>query len=229
MARVLHGPDVGDVRGSVGNMKHSQGHYGSFVSVKRPPCRRTTAATTSGRARFGEVSRAWGRLGAAEQAAWATWAAVNPVRDCWGGSRSLGARGAFCEVNCRLASFGLPQMDLPPTVPAPGQGWLVSVVAESVPQAVQVAFDFQFTQGLEWAVVWCSVTTGRKVRRWQDSLKQIGYLMPQIGQYYTCTSLVVERFGTLIAGQRVVVWSVPFYIGSGLYGPGQMAETTVLP
>lgn len=228
MAKLVHGPNVGAVSGSVGNMTLSRGKYGAHMRLRSKGTRRVNASTTEARRVFGEASRLWGGLTAQEQASWVTWAQSNPVRDRLGQSMVLSGKAAFVELSCRLLRAGDAVVNTAPVVAAPvwDPGTLLS--CDLSLSRVYVLMSVPLSGGPYRALVWAAIQTGKKVRRWQDALKLVS--VRDSGDYdiVNIFSALNSRFGTPLAGQFLHVVVVGMDPATGLLGPPSMAEMVLV-
>ena len=119
MAKIVLGQNIGAASGAVGNTVISHNRAGYYLRMRVVPTKVTNSYTTAVRNALATVSRSWGALTAAQQAAWNTWAQANPVTDRLGQKQVLFGNAAYCQLNALLVQAGDSEISVPPVESAP--------------------------------------------------------------------------------------------------------------
>lgn len=117
--KIKLGAMVGQASGSVGSTTASHNRYGTYMRRRAIPVISTTTAAMNAKARFGQMSSAWGDLTDAQRLAWKTWAQSNPIIDRLGDAQILDGHAAYVQINTRLNQAGTAALTVPPLGSAP--------------------------------------------------------------------------------------------------------------
>jgi len=225
---MVRGAFVGAISGSVGSATFAHGRNAAVIRQKVVPTRVSSQGTVTARRILGQTARAWGALTVAERTAWGVYAASNPIIDRLGQKRILSAQAAFCELNMNLAIAGRPGISDPPVVSAPAELYSLTMLASAAVPLVWVAAlpDWRGGDLYGWVSAALISKTGRT--RWQEKMK----LMKVFDSGYGSVSLffapeLVDRFGTIQEGQRIVVRFQAMDKTNGLMGAPQIIEGVV--
>lgn len=229
MAKMQRGPIVGAISGSVGCATFAHGASSAVIRQKVTPRKVETVKSAEARTNLATVSRAWGALTPEERAAWQVYATSNPIMDRLGFKRTLAPYGAFCELNLNLVTAGLAGISVPPVVAAPDGLYVLSDLTSAAgPTAyVQALPDWRGGQEVCWVSA-ALISKASRVR-WQEKIRLMRVFW---GDYPTVILPIqdelLNRFGTLIEGQRLVFRVQMMDRRNGLMGAPQIRESVIL-
>lgn len=244
MAKIMLGPMVGQVSGSVGGTTFSRNRYGTYIRRRAHPTTSQSGPSMQAKNALGTISRAWSLLTDDERVAWATWAANNPVTDKLGQKQVLSANAAYMRINGRLMAAECTELDLPPVSYAPPALETATLVADVGAGGVSLAFT-----GTPLAAghrIWlrAAVSDGSSQGYVKNKLRFLGVsaaalaspmlsiTLPTMGAG-TLMAALEARFGTLAGGQLVTVYASVFDDGTGLLSTpivaGALVTSTGVP
>lgn len=117
MASVLYGGGILNMRGSIQGQTHTKGRTGAVVKTRVKGVNPNTSAQTKVRRIMGEMNVNWkAALTDSDRAAWASFAAANPVVNSFGQTSILSGFQWFCKLNAlSLAKSATSQITPPPS------------------------------------------------------------------------------------------------------------------
>jgi hypothetical protein len=229
MAKYTAGILAGVVSGKVGNVVFSRGRYGPYIRNRMIPTRADSEATRDVRGRLSTLSKAWGVLGASSKVAWKTYAQTHPIVDRLGNSQVLQGSAAFIQLNARLIQALGTQITLPPVESSP-----LPVLGLTVTIDIGVGADYivEWTSGAtgvgECVAVWAAVSDSPGRDYYANMKKLILISGDEQATQLDIETALVERFGSLIVGQRVFIECEVWDKTTGLVSARSAAETTVV-
>lgn len=227
MAKILLGGVASQVSGSVGGVTYSRNRYGTYMRRRAHPTISESWYAMDAKSRMGAVSRQWSAQTDATRAAWATWAANNPVMDKLGQRQVLAGNAAYTMLNDRLMAAGLTGIVTPPVAYAPPALTVVTMTPDigTTPMAVQFEATPLAANHRLW--VRAAVTDGDTQMYVVNKLRFIGVSAAALGtdllaivkpDLYAMAlkAAVTKRFGTLTVGQFLSFYISVFDDATGL-------------
>lgn len=121
MAKILLGPTVIGIRGTVAGITFSQNRGGPYARGWHTPPNPQTTTQNAQRVKLGNWAKAWMSLSAANQTLWRNYAAAaaQALTDSLGQTYYASGLNWFANVNIVRAQMGLAQLSTAPTIAAP--------------------------------------------------------------------------------------------------------------
>ena len=206
--------------GSINYRTASRNRNGQYLRARAIPVQPRSTAQLAVRGYLSLNSQTFGALTKAQQAAWATYAALHPRTDSLGQSSPMTASQAYGSVNNILRLQGLAIVAVPPQAPdftlfAPGAlsstALSVTVTGYVRPATGQIAFY-----------------ATRPVGNGRNFMGETTFIQFTSGALTTPINLapaITARFGTLSVGQVMQITQVP--VVNGIKGSPQVANITI--
>jgi len=227
MALITTGPAVGQISGSISGQTFSRNRYGAYIRSRTKPVVSTSAQALLAKARLGNVSSQWSALAAAARASWATWAAEHPVVNRLGQSIILTGHACYVQLNTRLDKAGDTWLTAPPISAAPTPLLTATLTADIGAGSTELAFTATplGTDDRIWLTA--AVVDSEGINYIKNITKLISVTAKAQATGYDYKTDIEARFGTLIVGQRIVVFAAVFDSATGLLSSPLRAEATV--
>ena len=227
MAKMVRGPVVGNISGSLGSVVFTRGRGSNVIRQRTRPVLVDSVARVRSQGDLGAASRAWGGLSRAEKAAWNLWAARHPEADVLGVRRAMTGREAYCRLTSRMLRGALPPPSTPPAVEASSTQYVITATCSAalhgallymVPSLNHVAYQV-------W--VWAALMGARREKRWQDLLKLVNVENSPFSPGVWVVDGIEGRFGRLMRGQRLYLVVRVVDRSNGLAGVPELVECPV--
>lgn len=106
MAKVMYGGGVSGMSGKQAGLVFARNKGGSYVRQWVKPTNPNSTDQQAARSKVNSLSKSWGTLTSAQQAAWNAWAASNPVLDRLGNVIYLSGVNAYIKINVNRQIVG---------------------------------------------------------------------------------------------------------------------------
>lgn len=231
MALYTAGIAVGEISGKIGNVVFTRGRYGPVIRTRAIPTLVQNDYTAAARGRLAYLSQQWGDLTDAQKEAWRTWAAVNQVINRLGQAVTLQPSAAYIQLNARILQAGGTIINVPPVDNAPAAIEGATLLAETGPDLVQVAWTSGALGATEQLVVWAAVLDNPGRNYYRNLLKLVKICTAATATPQDVSAEITARFGTIINGQKIVceveVWDNATGLVSGRVYADDIVETHV--
>jgi len=228
MAKFTPGALAGRISGSVHSQTFSRNRYGAYVRARTVPINPDTAYQQAIRSFMSTYSAAWGALSEADRLAWSGYAKSNPITDSLGETQVLTGHAAYVGINSRLAQAGDVAIDVPPLGTAPIGLLTLSIVVDIGIGGTAITFGDTPLGADDRLVVQAAVVNSPGINYVKNLMKTIVISAKAQATAYDIESFLVERFGTLSVGQKVVVQCSVLSSVTGLLSRPLRAETIVV-
>lgn len=216
MALITPGSIVGQVSGRIGSVIFSHNRGGPYARNGVIPVSPFTQYTAEQKAAFAAVSQDWRGLTDDQRKSWETWAQSNPVMNRLGSSTTLQGNAAYISINCRLAREGLSTLDDPPISAPPEALETLSATFDIGLGDFELTFTATPLGATERLYVMGAVVDSPSINYVKNLLKLVTVSAAAQASGLDIESDVVERFGTLLVGQKVVITAAVFDHATGL-------------
>ena len=227
MAKIMYGSLAGALSGALGNDVFSHNRHGAYVRRRVIPTKVVNDYTTEVRNNLTACARAWGALAAEKQAAWNTWAQSHPITDRLGQKQVLFGAGAYTQLNSRILRATDTAITVPPTAAAPLPLLTLSAVATFAAQDCVLTFTPATLGATERLWVQAAVQVSPGANYFKNLLKLV---LVDILESVTAKDVgpeIIDRFGSLAIGQRIVLLISRYESTSGLLSGPTLATCTV--
>ena len=227
MAKIMYGSLAGALSGALGNDVFSHNRAGAYIRRLVIPTKVVNDYTTEVRNNLIACARAWGLLPPEKQAAWNTWANSHPITDRLGQKQTLFGAGAYTQLNARILRATDAVITVPPTAAAPQPLLTLSAVATFAAQDCVLTFTPAALQATErlWVQAALLVNPGQNYFRNLLKLVLVDILTSVTG--VDVGPNIVDRFGNLAVGQRIMLLCSVYESTSGLLSGPTLATCTV--
>ena len=226
MAKVLLGPIIGQISGSIGGATYSHNRFGYYIRQKTKPVLITTAETSRQRSLFQDVTSDWQGLLAASQNAWRAWAQNNPVTDALGSSQILSGHQAYMRLNLIARRNGATTLALPPVTSAPNPLTACSVSA-SIAAGIDVTFTPTPLPAYQCLNVRAALVNSHGIAVVKSLFKLIYYGIATTTSPTDISDSLIYRFGSLTVGQVLHVSCNVADMATGLTSVPRIANVTL--
>lgn len=228
MAKIMPGPLVGTISGSVGGATFSHGRYGPYIRRRAKPVTSQTEWAIAAKARMTAATQAWQALTVGEQGAWNQWAIHNPVVGSLGLPQNLTGHAAFVGIYCRRVLQGQAGSGTPPLPPAPTGLTTVSVVPDKTAGDCEITFTP--TPCPAGTVLWvrgCYIDSPGT--HWiNNALRLCGDSGGPPPSPYDAFALIEARIGAMTIGHRLVLYVHVCGSPSGLLSAPMRCEGVIV-
>jgi hypothetical protein len=228
MAKVLYGPTVAQMSGSVGGATFSRNRYGTYIRRRGHPTKVTSSYAEAAKSRLTELSRSWAGLTAGNRLAWGTWAANNPVVDKLGEKQVLSGISAYIRVNAIYMQVIGTTLLVPPTLNNPLGFEGITLTADIGEGGVKIEYEPTPLTGTNRLIYWSCVTDSPAQGYVTNLLRLTGWSSPAVVSPYDCETEIINRHGPLQVGQELWVEVGVFNGTSGLRSRCLRAHKTVV-
>jgi len=205
MAKIIPGPMVGQISGSIGATTFSRNRYGLYTRRRTNPTNPNTIYQQEARSYLATASSAFAALTTAQKLAWEGFAKANPVTDNLGQTVTLAPNAAYVMLNSRLLRLGESQLTTPPIVPAPTGLTSLTLTADIGAGNVEVAYTSTPLGADDHLAVWAAVCPSPGVNYVKNLLKLVQVSAAAQASPLDIETAVTARFGTLAVGMTVHV------------------------
>lgn len=219
MAKYTPGPIVASVSGSMGGTTFSHNRGGPYFRNRSIPVTSQTVFALAARAGLATASSAWQGLTDGQRAAWLFWAVSNPVTDALGRTIQLTGQQGFVGNFIRQTLAGQTTLDDPPIVPAPLALTSMTITADIGLGGVEIVFAATPLGAAEYLWVLAAVTNSAGITYVQNLLRFTGVSSAAETTPFDMQTLVEDRIGTLVIGQKLTIFCRVFSSVSGMYSP----------
>lgn len=223
MAKILLGPTVIGIRGTVAGMTFSQNRGGPYARGWHQPANPRTGRQLGQRTSLGNWSIAWRALSATNQGLWNTYAAAaaQQLTDTLGQPYYASGLNWFVTVNTARAQMALGQLSAAPTVAVP-----------AAPNVESVSFSISTSTNPKVKITAASATITLYHQCWLVIVNSQGiniqpaavYLMrtavPNASRDLELRSQALAKFGTFNINQKA------FFATNALNSDGRYGPTT---
>lgn len=119
MARVLYGPHITNIKGSIGGLSFQENKSGAIVRLRPSTPFISSSRQNERHTAFSEILGRWDNLTLAEQQQWATFAALNPKTNFWGELKNLSGYNWFMSIGILRRIVWNPVPSIPPVYASP--------------------------------------------------------------------------------------------------------------
>jgi hypothetical protein len=227
MAKVLLGPIIGQISGSIGGATYSHNRFGYYIRQKVKPVVINTSYTNTQRSIFKMVTSAWKSLLPATALSWNIWAQNNPVTDSLGMSNTLTGHQAHQKLNINAMRTDGSLLTAPPFVSAPAPLTSLSIDPSIAANGPEITFLKTPMTADEYLQVDVAITDSPNIKNVNSFFKRIIFSFPSLTSPQSFGPEISARFGTLIIGQRVT-FRVSIISGATGLQSVPLIETAVL-
>jgi len=227
MAKVLLGPMVGQISGSIGGATWSHNRFGYYIRQKVKPILVSTPETARQRTLFQDVTSDWQGLGTPSQQAWKSWAQNNPVMDTMGTSQILTGHQAYMRLNLVARRNGTATLALPPVISAPNPLTTLTL-SNSIAAGIDVTFTPAVLGAYECLNVRAALVNSKGIAVVKSLYKLCYYGIATTASPVDITAGVVYRFGSLTIGQVLHVSCNVADMATGLVSVPRIASATLI-
>lgn len=219
---------VGRLSGSQGGTVASHNRYGPYFRLRSVPTNPSTVYQELARGRLGAASAAWQGLTAAQRAAWAAWAATNPIVNSFGERQVLAPNAAFIQLNSRRLIDSQAVITVPPVGAGPDA--LTSLTATWDIGAGDFEINFTATPlaAGEKLISRAAVVASPGITYVRNLMKEVDLSAAALASGYDLQSAIEARFGTLAIGQKVFIQCQVYEVASGRVSPPLTVSGTVV-
>lgn len=228
MALITTGPAVGQISGSISGQTFSRNRYGAYIRSRTKPVVSTSAQALLAKARLGNVSAQWSVLSAAARASWATWAAEHPVVNRLGQSIILTGHAAYVQLNTRLDRAGDSWITAPPISAAPTPLLTASLTGDIGAGTTLLSFTATPLGADDRIWMTAALVDSAGINYIKNVTKLVSVTAKAQVTDYDYQADVEARFGTMIVGQKLIVFVGVFDSATGLLSTPLRAEVTVV-
>lgn len=217
--KLLYGATIGNASGSIAGTTYSRNRYGAYTRNRTRPVVSTSTAAINQKAIFGDISRSWQGLSAANKQAWKDWAAQNPVIDRLGVSQVLAPNVAYMKCAVTLQAFGVAPYDNPPNKPAPITIIPASVSATTTPQALSITLsdtDLPDDIGLQ---IYGVAPGSSGVNYVENLMKLVSKVTAGTASPISILTGWTAQWGAITTGERIILDVYAVDITTGLKSP----------
>lgn len=227
MAKVLLGPMIGQISGSVGGATWSHNRFGYYVRQKVKPVLVSSAETSRQRTLFQSITSDWQGLSTANQNAWKSWSQNNPVMDTMGNSQILTGHQAYMRLNLVSRRNGPTTLTLPPVIAGPNP-LLTCSATGSIGAGISVIFTPAALAATEYLQVRAALVNSAGIKTVNSLYKLIWYGVAATASPIDITDSVTYRFGSPAVGQVLHLACSVADAATGLVSSRRITSVTLL-
>lgn len=226
MAKVLFGAGTVDQRNKINGWVYSRNRYGSYIRTKVTPVNPQTSFQQNVRQRLGNLSSSWRGLTQAQRSAWKEAAPSFPVIDVFGQSQTLAANVLYIRLNQNLLNIAESTIDTPPLPVAIPDLFAESLTADSATPSLSLEISEDAVPAGFSLAIYATGNVGPGISYVKNRLKYIGTATATTGAV-DILSIWQNRFGTMVAGQKIVVRCRLISTTTGQAGIASQAEAII--
>lgn len=159
MARVIYGPLVSSVKGSVGGTTFQSNASGEIIRKRPQVHKASTTKQTQAHARLQTLLSQWQTLTQAQRDAWYIYARTWPKVNKFGQSKNLTALNWFTSLNWWRTYLGSSIFTLPPVHTTPPAPPAFEMIFSDT--AIKILFTEPYVFTENNIAIWCSLPTRR--------------------------------------------------------------------
>lgn len=226
--KIKFGAMVVDGRGKLGGHVASKNRSGSYFRTKVTPVNPQTTRQSAVRSALTGFSQAFRGLTAAQITAWNSAVQNFSSTDVFGDLRNPSGLNLFMKLNMNLSQVGVAQIDDPPLPSSVEVVTSVSLSADSSPQTFSITFAPTPVPANTAFIIEATAGVSAGKSFVKSEFRQIGYLDAAATSPANQLTAYTNKFGTLIAGQKIFVKLTPVNKITGQRGLALQAYTVVL-
>ena len=205
MAKILNGGGVAEIRGSIAGTTFSRNRGGAYTRNRVSPVQPQTSFQLAQRARFTQLSKAWGGdLTQGQRDGWDAFALLFPVIDVFGLQTILTGEQMYVRINTRLLAGDRPRIDTAPVDQNVGELTTATVGVTVLPSLVM---EITFTPTPLGSDDGMQILFAPPSPPGRNFIKnQIRLIKTDAGASVSPLDFTIEyvaRFGAPVAGQKV--------------------------
>lgn len=228
MALVRPGGLLGGISGRVGNIVGARNAAGDYIRAGTVPTTSTTSYALAQKARFAQASQAWQSLTDAQRQAWNEWAPQQTALNRIGQTITQKGSVMYTGIYARMAGAGLTPITAPPIVPAPAPISISSFSADIGAGDFEIVFATSPLPANVRLYYRACVVNSVGVNFVNNYLRFIGTSASAATTPQDPQALIEARFGTLIVGQKVILFVSTFSTVTGLVSKEVRADAVVV-
>lgn len=199
------GPTIAAASGSIGGTVFSRNRYGAYTRNRSIPVSPDTQYQQAAKQYLAQASQNWRALTDAQRLQWATWAASNPVTDNLGQSQILQGNSAYVMLATRMLQAGQSLPTAPPADAAPAAFTAFSSTWDIGAGTTSLTFAATPLGASERLWMYAAVTNSPARTYIKNLRKLVTISNTAQATGFDWQANVETRFGTLVAGQVVVL------------------------
>lgn len=212
--------------GKIGGHVASRNRFGSYFRTKVTPVNPQTESQSIVRNRFSAISGAWRSLESSARTSWNSVVSDFSKSDVFGDLRNPSGFNLYQRLNNNLITVSLPPIDIPPAVAVVDETAIISLTATAAIQlfSLLLSGDVPSTSRMK---VFATPNLSPGVSFVDSEYRLISVQPEDSVTPQDLTSLYTNKFGPLVAGQKVFVRVVFIDIVTGLSTVLQSTSTIV--
>jgi len=223
MAKILPGPNSGEIRGQMGGVVYSRNRFGMYVRNNSSPVNPQSARQNAIRAAFTQIAQRWrDTLTAAERQGWEDYAQETPLTDVFGLKQVMTGLNMYARFNVPWTDIGQTAVDAPPVTPGEATMVIPTMTGDTVAgiQITAMAPALANADRYMWLNSSAPVSQARNF--YNGPFTRGGYIEGD-----RAWPLVIVGPGSVAIGQR---WYFKFraLISDGRTGPPAIATVDIL-
>ncbi len=204
MAKVLFGAGTTDMRNKLNGWVYSRNRYGGYVRSKPTPVNPQTTYQQKQRQQLGNLSSQWRGLTEAQRQAWKDATGDFQITDIFGFPQKLAGNVLYIRLNQNLLNAGESGIDAPPLPVAIPDFFASDLTADSATPSLSISVSEATVPANFACAIYATGTVGPGISYVKNRLRFIGTADATTGEI-DILSLWQDRFGDLVAGQKIVV------------------------
>lgn len=226
--KIKFGAMVVDGRGKLGGHVASKNRGGTYFRTKVSPINPQTTRQSAVRSQLTGWAQAFRSLTAAQIAAWNSAVANFTNTDIFGDVKTPSGINLYVKLNMNLEQVGGTALSDPPLPASVAPINSLTLTADSSPQTLSLAFSpTPVPADTDWIVeATAGVSAGKSFVK--SEFRQIGIIASAATTPSNQLTNYTNKFGTLVAGQKVFVRVTPINNVTGQRGLALQAYTIVL-
>lgn len=161
------------------------------------------------------------------RAGWAAWADEHKVIDRLGMEQVLQASDAYIQLNMRIDALDGTHISLPPIASPPGAVEGLAIAASEGGGTASVSWTSGALGANEHMAAWIAVVTSAGRSYYKNLMKLVDYSNAAQSSPRDIAASIVDRFGTLIEGQKLYLHAFVYDATTGLSSALAVANTIV--
>jgi hypothetical protein len=227
MAKFRHGAALAEITGSIGGWTFSHSRYGAYIRMRQIPTKRDTPYTEIARNALIASSKAWAGLTAAVKAAWVTWAQTHPITDAIGNPQVLTGHTAYIAITALQRQLGDTPVLNPPLTASPAPVTIQSLSAYADHQTVTLEFTPDPLPANTGLYIQAVLSDNPTRTFFTNLVKLVTVSIAATPSPLALQDDILERFGSLLTGQLLLLRIKPYNHDTGLLGPPVTISTIV--
>lgn len=225
MAKLKFSAWLSDARNKLNGSVFSKNRYGNYIRNKTTPVNPQTPYQQAQRQMLGSLSAQWRSLTTAQRQGWIDAAPNFPVTDAFGDTIILAGNALFIALNKNLINAGEESIDSAPTPEQTPTLAISDLTAAAGTPALSFTIDPSTAPANHVLFVKATPGLSPGINFVKNRLRFIGLGTISSGSVDILTEWQ-DRFGTLVAGQRISV--VAYFVNSATGQAGVPVKATVI-